>query len=68
MNGRGVSMEVKRALRNTVVVQPSHMQARHGPGMKVMRSRVQEEVSCLCSSCGVSRRDGIHIGVCIRIL
>ncbi len=37
MKGRSVSMKVKRDLRNTVILQyqPSHMQVKHGPGMKV---------------------------------
>ncbi len=35
LNGRSVSMEVKRDLRNTVIVPIPHMQAKHGPGMKV---------------------------------
>ncbi len=42
-----------------VQYQPSHMQAKHWPGMKV-RSRVQAvEMSYLRSACGVNRMDGM---------
>ncbi len=59
MNGRSVSMEVKRDLRNTIIVQPSHMQMKHGPGIKV-RFRVQAvKRSYLRSACGGSGMDGM---------
>ncbi len=60
MNGRSVSMEVKKDLRNTVIVPTLiYMQAKHGPGMS-QRSRVQAvELRYVRSACGVSRIDGI---------
>ncbi len=60
MNGRSVSMEVKRDLRNTVVI-PTLTYARETWSWnESQRSRVQAvEMSYLRSVCGMSRMDGM---------
>ncbi len=58
MNGRSVSMEVKRELRNTVII-PTLTYATWAWN-ESQRSRVQAvEMSYLRSACGVSRMDGM---------
>ncbi len=69
MNGRNVSMEVKRDLRNTVIV-PTLTYARETWAWnESQRSRVQAVE--MRSACGVSRMDGMsnksvyeHFGMC----
>ncbi len=67
MNGRSVSMKVKRDLRNTVIVRTLTNAS------ESQRSRVQtvEMSYYLRSACGVSRMDGVsnenvyeHFGMC----
>ncbi len=58
MNGKSVSIEVKRDLRNTVIV-PTLMQANNGPGMRVSYRVQAVEMSYLRSVCCVSRMDGL---------
>ncbi len=58
MNGRSVSMEVKRDLRNRVIV-PTLTYASENKN-KSQRSRGQAvEMSYVRSACGVSRMDGM---------
>ncbi len=72
MNGRSVSMEVKRNLRNTVIVTTLTYASKTWAWNESQRSRVQaEEMSYLRSACGVSRMDGMsnesvyeHFGMC----
>ncbi len=72
MNGRSVSMEVKRDLRNTVIVSTLTYVSKTWARNERQRSRVQAvEMSYLRSSCGVSRMDGLsnenvyeHFGMC----
>ncbi len=61
MNGRSVSMEVKRDLRNTVIVVPTLTYASKTQAWNEnQKSRVQAlEMSYLRSACGVSRMDGM---------
>ncbi len=60
MNGRSVSMEVKRDLRNTVIVPTLTYASETGAWNERQRSRVQAvEMSYLRSACGVSRMDGM---------
>ncbi len=60
MNGRSVSMEVKRDLGNTVIV-PTLTYANETWGWnESQRSRVQAvEISYLRSACGVNSMDGM---------
>ncbi len=69
VNGRSVRMEVKRGLRNTVIV-PTLTYARETRARnESQRCRVQAvEMSYLRSGCGVSRMDGMVVKVCMRIL
>ncbi len=56
MNGRSVSMEVKRDLRNTVIVPTFTYASEIWAWNENQRSRVQAvEISYLRSACGVSR-------------
>ncbi len=58
MNGRSVSMEVKRDLRNTVIVPTLTYASETWAWNESQRSRVQTvEMSYLRSACGVSRMD-----------
>ncbi len=60
MNGRSVSMEVKRDLRNTVIVPTLTYASETSAWNESQRSRVQAvEMSYLRSACGVSRTDGM---------
>ncbi len=60
MNGRRVSMEVKRALRNTVIVPILTYTSKTWAWNVSQRFRVQVvEMSYLRSVCGVSRMDGM---------
>ncbi len=60
MNGRSVSMEVKRDLRNTVIVPTLTCTSETWAWNASQRSRVQAvEMSYLRSACGVSRMDGM---------
>ncbi len=60
MNGRSVSMEVKRDLRNTVILQSHTYASETWAWNESQRSRVQAvEMSYLRSACGVSRMDGM---------
>ncbi len=72
MNGRSVSMEVKRDLRNTVIVPALTYASETRAWNESQRSRVQAmEMSYLKSVCGVSRMGGMtnesvyeHFGMC----
>ncbi len=71
MNGRSVSMEVKRNLRNTVIVPTLTYSSETWVRNKCQRSRVAVEMSYLRSACGVSRMDGMsnesvyeRVGMC----
>ncbi len=60
LNGRSVSMEVKRDLRNTVIVPTLTYASETWTWNESQRSRVQAvEMSYLRSACGVSRMDGM---------
>ncbi len=60
MKGRSVSMEVKRDLRNTVIVPTLKYTSKTWVWNESQRSRVQAvETSYLRSACGVSRMDGM---------
>ncbi len=60
MNGRSVTMEVKRDLRNTVIVPTLTYASETWAWNKSQRSRVQAvEMSYLRSACGVSRMNGM---------
>ncbi len=60
MKGRSVSMEVKRDLRNTVIVPTLTYASETWAWNECQRSRVQAvEMSYLRSACGVSRMDGV---------
>ncbi len=60
MNGRNVSMEVKRDLRNTVIVPTLTYTSETWAWNESQRFRVQAvEMSYLGSECGVSRMDGM---------
>ncbi len=60
MNGRSVSMEVKRDLRKTVIVPTLTNASKTLAWNESQRSRVQAvEISYLRSACGVSRMDGM---------
>ncbi len=60
MSGRGVSMEVKRDLRNTVIVPTLTYASKTWAWNESQRSRVQAaEMSYLRSACGVNRMDGM---------
>ncbi len=60
MNCRSVSMEVKRDLRNTVIVPSLTYASETWAWNESQRSRVQAvEMSYLRSACGVSRMDGV---------
>ncbi len=60
MIGRSVSMEVKRDLRNTIIVLTLTYATVMWTWNKSQRSGVQEvEMSYLRSACGVSRMDGM---------
>ncbi len=60
MNGRSVSMEVKRDLRNTVIVPTLTYASEIWAWNESQRSRVQAvEMSYLRSAYGVSRMDGM---------
>ncbi len=72
MNGRSVSMEVKRDLRITVIIRTLTYASETWAWNESHRSRVQAvEMSYLWSVCGVSRMDGMsnesvyeHFGMC----
>ncbi len=72
MKGRRVSMEVKRDLRNTVIVPTLTYASETWAWNESQRSRVQAlEMSYLRGACGVSRMDGVsiesvceHCGMC----
>ncbi len=72
MNGRSVSMEVKRDLRHTVLVSTLTHASETWAWNESQRSRVQAlEINYLRSACGVSRMDGMsiesvygHFGMC----
>ncbi len=74
MNGRSVSMEVKRDLRNTIIVPTLTHASEMWAWNESQRSRVQAaEMSYLRSACGVSRMDGMsnesvyeRFGMCHR--
>ncbi len=60
MNGRSVSMEIKRDLRNTVIVPTLTYASKTWAWNESQRSGVQAvEMSYLRSACGVSRMDGM---------
>ncbi len=60
MNGRSVSMEVKRDLRNTKIVPTLTYASETWAWNESQRSRVQAvEIIYLGSACGVSRMDGM---------
>ncbi len=60
MNGRSVSMEVKRDLRNTVIVPTLTYASKIWTWNESQRSRVQAvEICYLRSACGVSIMDGM---------
>ncbi len=60
MNDRSVSMEVKRDLRNTIIVPSLTYASETWAWNESQRSRVQAvEMSFLRSACGVSRMDGM---------
>ncbi len=60
MSGRSVSMEVKRDLRNTVIIPTLTYTSKTWAWNESQRSRVQAvEMSYLRSACGVSRMDGV---------
>ncbi len=60
MNGRSVSMEVKRDLRSTVIVPTLTYASKTWAWNESQRSRVQAvERSYLRSACGVSKMDGM---------
>ncbi len=68
MKGRSVSMEVKRDLRNTVIVQTLTYASETWAWTESQRSRVLAvEMSYLRSACGVSRMYGV-MKVCMRVL
>ncbi len=61
MKGRSVSMEVRRDLRNTVIVPTLTYASKTWAWNESQRSRVQAvEMSYLRSACGVSRMDGMR--------
>ncbi len=72
MKGRSVSMEVKRDLRNAVIVPTLTYASETWAWNESQRSRVQAvEMSYLRHVCGVSRMDGMnnesvyeHFGMC----
>ncbi len=72
MNGKSVSMEVKRDLRNTVIVLTLTYASKTMVWNESQRSRVQAvEMSYMRSACGVNRMDGMsnesvyeHFGMC----
>ncbi len=72
MNGRSMSMEVKRDLRNTVIVPTLTYASETWAWNKSQRSRVQAlKMSYWRSACGVRRMDGMcnesmyeHFGMC----
>ncbi len=60
MNGRSVSMEVKRDLRNTIIMPTLTYASEAWAWNESQKSRVQaKEMSYLRSACGVSRMDGM---------
>ncbi len=60
MKGRSVSREIKRDLRNTVIVPTLTYASETWAWNESQRSRVQAvEMSYLRSACGVSRMDGV---------
>ncbi len=60
MNDRSVSMEVKRDLRNTVIVPTLTYASKTWAWIESQRSKVQAmEMSYLRSACHVSRMDGM---------
>ncbi len=61
MKGRSVSMEVKRDLRNTVIVPTFTYASKTWVWNESQRSKVQAvEMSYLRSACGVSRMNGVR--------
>ncbi len=68
MDGRSVSVEVKRDLRNTITVPTLTCASETWAWNECQRSRVQAvEMSHLRSACGVSRMDGMSSeSVCER--
>ncbi len=70
MQGRSVSMEVKRDLRNTVIVPTLAYASQTWTWNESQRSRVQAvEMSYLRTACGMSRMDGMSnesVWVCGR--
>ncbi len=68
MNGRNVSMEVKRDLRNTVIVPTLINASETWAWNESQKSRVQAvEMSYLRGACGVSRMDEMS-NECMSIL
>ncbi len=60
MNGRSVSMKVKRDLKNTIIVPTLTYASETWAWNESQRSRVQVvEMSYLRRACGVSRMDGM---------
>ncbi len=60
MKGTSVGMEVKRALRNTVIVPTLTYASNTWAWNESQRSRVQAvEISYLRSACGVTGMDGV---------
>ncbi len=60
MKGRSVSMEVKRDVRNTLILPTLTYASQTWTWNESLRSRVQAvEMSYLRSACGVSRMDGV---------
>ncbi len=60
MKGRSVSMEVKRDLRNTVIVPTLTYASETWAWNESQRSKVEAvEMSYLRSACGMSRMDGM---------
>ncbi len=74
MNGRSVSMGIKRDLKNTIIVPNLTYASETWAWNESQRSRVQGvEMSYLRSACGVSRMDGMsnesvyeRLGMCHR--
>ncbi len=72
MSSRSVSMEVKRDLRNTVIVPTFTYASKTWAWNESQRSRLQAvEMSYLRSACGMSRMNGMsnesvyeHFGMC----
>ncbi len=70
MNGRSVSIEVKRELRNTLIALTLTYASKTWAWNESQRSRVHAvEIIYLRSACGVSRMDGMsNERVCMSVL